>query len=102
MTNLPPNGESRPGEFRSTVLGAVFGAGLGFGLTFVAIPLCAFVFHVRLNLQSGIQFVDSMLYSMGGGPSVIFVAAFLWALCAGAVGLVLGAVLGALKQIRRL
>lgn len=66
---------------------------IGFFLTVLAVILLVFVFHIRLNLQTGIRFVDSMLYSMGN-PIAVIIVAFIWGVCGAAVGCVMGGLVG--------
>lgn len=73
---------------------------IGFFLTVLAILLFVFVFHIRLNLQTGIHFVDSMLYSMGN-PIAVIIVAFIWGVCGAAIGCVLGGLVGTIRAIAK-
>ena len=59
----------------------------------LSVPAIVFLDISGIALATGIRFVDSMLYSMGGGPMVIVVAAMIWSIPGAVAGGILGSVL---------
>jgi hypothetical protein len=71
--------------FKMAILGGAL-AGLSvLGIVFLGIT--------GISLATGIRFIDSMLYSMGGGPMVIVLAAMIWSIPGAVAGGILGSVL---------
>lgn len=84
-----------------TVLGWTIGmACLAFALTLVGIPVVVFVLDVSMNLATGIQWIDSMLYSLAGPISISIVAVIL-AFFASSAGAAIGLVLGVFAFVRK-
>ena len=60
----------------------------------LAVPTIVFLAINGISLPTGIGIVDSMLYSMGGGPIVIVLAATIWSI----PGALAGSMFGCLCQ----
>ena len=58
------------------------------------IMLAVFVLDIRIDLSTGLDWVDSMLYSIGGPASILLVSVY-WA----ALGAVLGSIAGMLAGL---
>lgn len=56
----------------------------------LSVPAIVFLDISGISLATGIRFIDSMLYSMGGGPRVIVLAAMIWSIPGAVVGAVFG------------
>jgi len=76
-------------RLRSILKMSILGAVLA-GLSVLAI---VFLGITGISLATGIRFIDSMLYSMGGGPMVIVLAAMIWSIPGAVAGGILGCVL---------
>lgn len=76
--------------FKMTILG-----GLLTGMSVLAI---AFLGINGISLATGIRFIDSMLYSMGGGPMVLVLAAMIWSVPGAMLGAISGSVLSLLRN----
>lgn len=76
-------------RLRSILKMSILGAVLA-GLSVLAI---VFLGITGISLATGIRFIDSMLYSMGGGPMVIFLAAIIWSIPGAIAGGIVGCVL---------
>lgn len=76
----------RAKRLRFVVKTAILGGALA-GLSVLAI---VFLGITGISLATGIRFIDSMLYSMGGGPEVIVIAAMIWSIPGAIAGSVLG------------
>lgn len=93
----------RTGPPRATVtlLGWTIGMSFfAFALTLVGIPVLVFGLDVSMNLATGIQWIDSMLYSLHS-PISIFIVAGIWAFVASSVGAAVGLVFGVLAFARK-
>jgi hypothetical protein len=66
---------------------------LGGGLAGLSVLTIVFLGITGISLATGIRFIDSMLYSMGGGPMVIFLAAIIWSIPGAIAGGIVGCVL---------
>lgn len=81
----------RADRFGFIVKMSILGGALA-GLSVLAIVFLGFT---GISLATGIRFIDSMLYSMGGGPMVIVLAAMIWSI----PGAIVGAVFGCLYSL---
>lgn len=70
---------------------------LGGALADLSVLAIVFLGFTGISLATGIRFIDSMLYSMGGGPMVIVLAAMIWSV----PGAIIGAGLGTLLSLFR-
>lgn len=75
--------------FKMTILGGVLAA--------LAVPAIIFLDISSISLATGIRFIDSMLYSIGGGPMVIVLAAMIWSI----PGAILGGIIGCVFSLVR-
>lgn len=71
---------------------------LGGALAGLAVLAIVFLDITSISLATGIRFIDSMLYSMGGGPEVIVLAAMIWSIPGAIVGAVAGTFLSFLRK----
>ncbi len=63
---------------------------LGGALTGLSVLAIVFLGLTGISLATGIRFIDSMLYSMGGGPEVIVLAAMIWSVPGAFAGTIVG------------
>lgn len=56
----------------------------------LSVPAIVFLDISGISLATGIRFIDSMLYSMGGGPMVIVLAAVIWSMPGAIAGAIVG------------
>lgn len=70
---------------------------LGGALAGLLVLAIVFLGITGISLATGIRFIDSMLYSMGGGPMVIVLAAMVWSV----PGAITGGVVGSLLSLFR-
>lgn len=75
--------------FKMTILGGL--------LAGMAVPAIVLLDISGISLATGIRFVDSMLYSMGGGPMVIVLAAMIWSIPGALVGGIVGGILSVVR-----
>lgn len=71
---------------------------LGGALAGLSVLAIVFLGITGISLATGIRFIDSMLYSMGGGPMVIVLAAMIWSVPGAIAGGVLGGVYSILDR----
>lgn len=71
---------------------------LGGALAGLSVVAIFFLGITGISLATGIRFIDSMLYSMGGGPMVIVLAAMIWSIPGVIVGAVAGTFLSFLRK----
>lgn len=63
---------------------------LGGAIAGLSVLAIVFLGITSISLATGIRFIDSTLYSMGGGPMVIVLAAMIWSIPGAIAGSVLG------------
>ena len=71
---------------------------LGGFLSGMLVLAIVFLGLTGISLATGIRFIDSMLYSMGGGPMVIVLAAMIWSVPRAVVGGCAGFLLSFLRD----
>ncbi|MFT4558289.1 MAG: hypothetical protein ACKVII_11855 [Planctomycetales bacterium] len=72
---------------------------LGGVLTALAVPAIIFLGINGVSLATGIDFVDSMLYSTGGGLLAIGVASIIWSIPGAFAGTIFGCLYSAYSAI---
>ena len=86
-------------EKRSILSRVRIGGIVGAVLAGLAVPILVFVIDPPgLNLQTGVRWIDSMLYSIGG-PTAIVILAFIWATGGVVIGSALGFLYGTIVRM---
>ncbi len=97
----PPPSRSRPLAI-SALNGGLIGGSAGFLLTAVSLFTLIFVVQVNgLRLQTGVRFIDSMLYSLNGPFGAIAIIV-IWSMVSAIIGaIVIGTAFVAVRLVRQ-